>query len=215
MWKKQIYRYYTTYKSPYEILSLPRTATEKEIKKKYYELAKALHPDKINHLNEGEGNKKELFHELSQAYQFLMQPEKRQLYLRTGFGWDPLIREQSSAFSSSSSSSSSSSTTTSSNSNYYYYNHDNVTYREGPWSSHKKTRYTSNLTFITLLSGAFFTIAVLNFIYTPFATSWMKALDAHHEKSRKDLALARSNAQKLGNKYAMERLIEASNKRKS
>ncbi|KAI9301515.1 DnaJ domain-containing protein [Cunninghamella echinulata] len=203
MWRKQVCRFYTTTnKSPFEILSLPRTATEKEIKKKYYELAKTIHPDIINHNQKREGNNKELFHELSQAYQFLMQPEKRQLYLRTGFGWDPIVRDHHPP--------SPSSTKTT-----YYYD-DKVTYRDGPWSSHKKTRYTSNATFLTLLSGTFLTIAILNFIYTPFATSWMKALDAHHDKSRKDLEQARSNAQRLGNRYAMERLrsIEEANKLK-
>lgn len=55
-------------KSPYEILGVSQNSTKPEIKAKYYELAKKLHPD----LHGGNATK---FQELNIAYQKIMSGE--------------------------------------------------------------------------------------------------------------------------------------------
>jgi DnaJ family protein A protein 2 len=61
----------------YKILKVPRNATNNEIKKAYYKLAKEFHPDK----NPEEGEK---FKEISFAYEVLTNPEKKDIYDRHG-----------------------------------------------------------------------------------------------------------------------------------
>ena len=61
----------------YEVLGVSRDATEEEIKKAYRKLAMEYHPDR----NPG---KEEQFKEVSEAYEVLRDPEKRQRYDRFG-----------------------------------------------------------------------------------------------------------------------------------
>jgi curved DNA-binding protein CbpA len=67
-------------KTPFEVLSLTEKASTAEIKQKYKELAKTLHPDKST------GNLAQ-FQELVQAYELLIDPHKRTYYLKSGYGW--------------------------------------------------------------------------------------------------------------------------------
>lgn len=67
--------------SYYEILGLEKTATEKEISKQYKKLAAKWHPDK-NLDNKEEAEEK--FKSISEAYEVLSDPEKRQLYDKYG-----------------------------------------------------------------------------------------------------------------------------------
>ena len=64
----------------YEILSVPRTASEAEIKKSYRQLAKQYHPD----LNPGNAEAEEKFKEASEAYEVLHDAEKRRIYDQFG-----------------------------------------------------------------------------------------------------------------------------------
>uniref|UniRef100_A0A7C6EHI2 Chaperone protein DnaJ n=1 Tax=candidate division WOR-3 bacterium TaxID=2052148 RepID=A0A7C6EHI2_UNCW3 len=64
-------------KDYYEILGISKNATPEEIKRAYRELAKKWHPD-MNPNNKKEAE--ERFKEISEAYEVLMDPQKRQLY---------------------------------------------------------------------------------------------------------------------------------------
>jgi DnaJ-class molecular chaperone len=63
----------------YEVLGVPRNATQEEIKKAYRHLAKKYHPD-FNKDPEAQ----EKFKEINEAYQVLSDPEKRKLYDQYG-----------------------------------------------------------------------------------------------------------------------------------
>lgn len=67
----------TTKRDYYEILGVPRNATEEQIKQAYRRLAKQYHPD-MNPDNRKEAEEK--FKELSEAYEVLLDKDKRQLY---------------------------------------------------------------------------------------------------------------------------------------
>ena len=64
----------------YEILNVQRNASEREIKKSFRKLAKTCHPDK----NQGDPKSEEAFKELNEAYEVLMDSEKRANYDRFG-----------------------------------------------------------------------------------------------------------------------------------
>jgi len=64
----------------YEILEVRRESTEDEIKKSYRKLAIKFHPDK----NPGDNQAEELFKELGEAYEILMDSQKRAAYDRYG-----------------------------------------------------------------------------------------------------------------------------------
>lgn len=66
-------------KDPYSILGVQKKADGQEIKKAYKKLAKLWHPDK----NESPDAEKK-FIEINQAYELLMDPERRRLYDTTG-----------------------------------------------------------------------------------------------------------------------------------
>ncbi|KAI4053296.1 DnaJ heat shock protein family (Hsp40) member A3, partial [Homo sapiens] len=53
----------------YQILGVPRNASQKEIKKAYYQLAKKYHPD----TNKDDPKAKEKFSQLAEAYEYFME----------------------------------------------------------------------------------------------------------------------------------------------
>jgi molecular chaperone DnaJ len=66
----------------YEILEVTRTSTTEEIKRSYRKLAVKFHPDK----NPGDHTAEEKFKELGEAYDVLMDTDKRAAYDRFGHG---------------------------------------------------------------------------------------------------------------------------------
>jgi molecular chaperone DnaJ len=69
----------TSQRDYYELLGVPRTADESEIKKAFRRLARTLHPD-VSDAADAE----ERFREVVEAYEVLSKPETRQLYDRYG-----------------------------------------------------------------------------------------------------------------------------------
>ncbi len=77
-------------KKYYQVLGVPETADEEQIRKAYRKLAKKYHPDS----NQGNAAAEQKFKEISQAYDVLGNPEKKALYDRYGEmglqeGFDP------------------------------------------------------------------------------------------------------------------------------
>ncbi len=66
----------------YEILGLKKDATENQVKKAYYKLAREYHPDKVESDKREEATKK--FQEIGEAYEILSDSEKRNIYDQFG-----------------------------------------------------------------------------------------------------------------------------------
>ena len=64
----------------YEVLEINKNATDDEIKKSYRRLAKKYHPD----LNKGDKSAEEKFKEISEAYEILMDKNKKANYDKYG-----------------------------------------------------------------------------------------------------------------------------------
>lgn len=67
----------------YQILGVPKTATEKEIKSAYRKLARKYHPD----LNPNDKDAEQKFKEINEANEVLSDPESRKKYDKYGENW--------------------------------------------------------------------------------------------------------------------------------
>jgi curved DNA-binding protein len=70
-------------KDYYELLEVPRKATQKEIQSAFRKLARKFHPD----MNPGDKDAEQRFKEVSEAHDVLSDPEKRKLYDQFGAQW--------------------------------------------------------------------------------------------------------------------------------
>src|SRR5271169_4001069 len=71
------------FKDYYEVLGVPRTASEDEIKKSFRKLARQYHPDVAKTKKGAE----EKFKEINEAYEVLSDPAKRKKYDELGPNW--------------------------------------------------------------------------------------------------------------------------------
>src|SRR5919206_3109078 len=70
----------------YDVLGVPRSASEKEIRQAYRKLARKYHPD----LNPNDKQAEAKFKEIGQAYEVLSDAEKRKLYDRWGHDFEKI-----------------------------------------------------------------------------------------------------------------------------
>ena len=71
------------YKDYYQILGVPRTASDADIKKSFRKLAREYHPDVAKNKKQAE----EKFKEINEAYEVLGDPAKRKKYDELGANW--------------------------------------------------------------------------------------------------------------------------------
>lgn len=180
-------------RSPFEILNLKPNATTQEIKKRYKELAKHLHPDKK------ETGDLAKFQELVKAYELLIDPSKRSYYLKSGYGWH-------------------NETTFARDATYPPPGHRPASYTNAYWaqdSSYNNNveiheNYLKNTTFISVLAAVVVAIGTANFFYFQSShAALLSAADQHHMKSSDDLKRARTEAKLFGNDRAVKRVIDS------
>ncbi|KAI9322308.1 hypothetical protein BX666DRAFT_2022804 [Dichotomocladium elegans] len=70
-------------RDPYDVLGVSKTASQGEIKKAYYALAKKYHPD-----TNKEKDAREKFVQIQEAYEILSDEQKRKQYDQFGFGFE-------------------------------------------------------------------------------------------------------------------------------
>jgi len=72
------------YKDYYQVMGVPRDASQEDIKRAYRKLARKYHPDVSK-----EPGAEEKFKEVAEAYEVLKDPEKRKAYDELGSRWQP------------------------------------------------------------------------------------------------------------------------------
>src|SRR3990172_11687949 len=68
----------------YDVLGVPRSASDKEVRQAFRRLARKYHPD----VNPGDAKAEERFKEINRAYEVLSDADKRKKYDRYGERWE-------------------------------------------------------------------------------------------------------------------------------
>src|SRR3990172_8923430 len=68
----------------YEVLGVPRSASDKEVRQAFRKLARKYHPD----VNPGDAQAETRFKEINRAYEVLSDADKRKKYDRYGDRWE-------------------------------------------------------------------------------------------------------------------------------
>jgi curved DNA-binding protein len=76
------------YRDYYQILGVPRTASQAEVKKAFRKLAREHHPDR----NPGDKTAEKRFKDVNEAHAVLSDPDKRKQYDLLGANWDQFQR---------------------------------------------------------------------------------------------------------------------------
>src|SRR5712692_8012636 len=84
----------STSRDYYQVLGVPRDASDKDIRAAYRRLARKYHPD----LNPGDRGAEGRFKELQGAYDVLSDPEKRKKYDRFGPNWEDVERARAAGY---------------------------------------------------------------------------------------------------------------------
>ncbi|KIZ01675.1 putative DnaJ subfamily B member 11 [Monoraphidium neglectum] len=71
-------------KSYYDVLNVPKQASEQQIKRSYRKLALQYHPDKVSGSEEQKAEAAKRFADINHAYETLSDPEKREIYDQYG-----------------------------------------------------------------------------------------------------------------------------------
>ncbi|CAG8676222.1 11031_t:CDS:1 [Funneliformis mosseae] len=183
--------------TPFDIFALPRTASEGEIKSRYYELVKTHHPDKCG---DNSPAALERFRKVVKAYEILNNRQKKEMYLRYGVGWDsPVAKNPASRFSKGSKF----------GSNYAYYQGweaDNDTYK-GEFSTTE--RFMSNPYFAAFVVTATIFGAAIQYIRIENSVGWIRAAEErHHLKAAHYLATARREGKLYGKRKQAEMMLD-------
>src|SRR5919197_1507366 len=70
----------------YQVLGVPKNASDKDLQKAFRKLARQYHPD----LNPNDKVAEAKFKEINEAYEVLSDPEKRKKYDRFGHNWQQM-----------------------------------------------------------------------------------------------------------------------------
>ncbi|RIA94229.1 DnaJ domain-containing protein [Glomus cerebriforme] len=182
--------------TPFDIFALPRTASEEEIKSRYYELVKIHHPDK------SDDKSPEQFRKVVNAYEILNNRHKREMYLRFGVGWDlPATTSSNISYGSRF-------TGSKYNSNYAHYQgwEDNHTYK-GEFSTTE--RFMSNPYFAAFVITAMLFGVAIQYMRLESSIGRMRAAEErHHLKAAHYLAAARRESQLFGKRKKAEMMID-------
>ncbi|CAI2165259.1 3070_t:CDS:1 [Funneliformis geosporum] len=186
--------------TPFDIFALPRTASDGEIKSRYYELVKTHHPDKCG---DNSPAALERFRKVVKAYEILNNRQKKAMYLRYGVGWDSPVVQNAATYNGSYGS------RFSKGSSYAYYQGweaDKDTYK-GEFSTTE--RFMSNPYFAAFVVTAAIFGAAIQYIRIENSVGWIRAAEErHHLKAANYLATARREGKLYGKRKKAEMMLD-------